>query len=298
MYYLLSIIIGVVIASLVFFNGQLNVHYGLYIATVIIHVVGLVTITIVMLVRKKKFTIPKHLPWIVYTGGILGVATTLFNNIAFGKISVSAILALSLLGQSVTSIIIDQFGLFHSNKIQLRPVKFIGIAVVMVGIVIMIVPMNAIAVIPIIVSLATGYTCVVSRTTNAELAQASSLEQSTFLNYVLGLICSILVLVISGHVGDLGQVTISANLPIYLGGMLGALAIFLQNATVKGISSFYMTLFLFVGQTTTGILLDSFLEGAVSWKLVSGAVCVAVGLVFNLYMDQRQGVRTIKKSIK
>ncbi len=63
-------------------------------------------------VAEKETLRPKVRPsFKYYIGGAVGAATTLFNNMAFGHISISAILALTLLGQSVTSFCIDSFGL-------------------------------------------------------------------------------------------------------------------------------------------------------------------------------------------
>ena len=55
MYFVISILIGFVIAVMVGMNGQLTITYGLYLATVMIHIVGIVTVFISMLIKKEKF---------------------------------------------------------------------------------------------------------------------------------------------------------------------------------------------------------------------------------------------------
>ncbi len=52
----------------------------------------------------------------MYLGGAIGVLTTLFHNLAFTKISVTSIIALSLFGQTITSLIVDKFGIFGMQK--------------------------------------------------------------------------------------------------------------------------------------------------------------------------------------
>jgi transporter family-2 protein len=100
MYYFAFLLIGILVAVMIAVNGGLTTFYGVYSATVIIHIVGLILIGTIIGVRREK-PFAKRLPWYLYIGGVLGVATTASVNFAFGKISLSAILALGLFGQSV-----------------------------------------------------------------------------------------------------------------------------------------------------------------------------------------------------
>ena len=134
MYYLLSLLTGILVAIMITVNGGLTTLYGVYSATVIIHVVGLLLIGGVILLRKEK-PFRKGLPWYLYIGGVIGVASTVFTNYAFGKISVSAILALSLFGSSVMGLLVDQFGLFKMRVHRFRPHQLPGLMLVLGGIV-------------------------------------------------------------------------------------------------------------------------------------------------------------------
>lgn len=135
MYYLLSIIAGLLTATMIALNGGLTDFYGTYSATVIIHLIGLIAVVCYMLYKKEKFLPKKKLPWFYFLGGAIGVATTVFNNMAFGVIGASAILALTLLGQSVTALIIDHFGLFGMPVNRFDVKKLFGLFFVLVGIV-------------------------------------------------------------------------------------------------------------------------------------------------------------------
>lgn len=135
MYYLLSVICGALVASMISINGGLTNFYGTYIATVIIHFVGLIFITIYLKLKGEAFLPKERLPFYYFLGGAIGVGTTVFNNIAIGSISISAILALSLLGQSITSIVIDHFGLFGMSAQRFNKKKLIGLTFVLIGII-------------------------------------------------------------------------------------------------------------------------------------------------------------------
>ena len=134
-YYILAMIGGLLITVMVAINGELSAYYSLYIATVIIHVVGLTCVTVMLLIKKVKLKPPKKLPLFLYIGGMIGVLTTLFNNIAYARISVSALLAIGLFGQSLTSLVIDQTGWLGMAKKKFNRKKLIGIGFMVIGIV-------------------------------------------------------------------------------------------------------------------------------------------------------------------
>lgn len=134
MYYALSILTGILVAITIVQNGALNARYGMYLANVIIHMTGLIIVTLAALNKRQKLLPDRGTPARYYLGGVIGVSTVMFSNIAFTRISVSAILALCLLGQSITSIIIDQFGLFGMQKVGFNRKKLIGIAFIVLGI--------------------------------------------------------------------------------------------------------------------------------------------------------------------
>ena len=142
--------------------------------------------------------------------------------------------------------------------------------------------------IAIMISLLAGVTNVLSRTMNAELAIHTSLRKSTFMNFLVGLIVAILVLLAVDGGPTLSLPEGTAIQPwIYTGGLIGVAVVMISNATVSKISSFSMTLLVFVGQVFTGILLDMLISGVFSWKTLVGGLCVAAGLTINVIIDKK-----------
>ena len=137
MYNLLSIIIGAFIAIMIPLNGILSEMTGNYTSSVMIHSVGLVAIVIVLLVSKSKLHMQKGIPLYLYSAGAIGVFTVLFSNISFTALGVSITIALSLLGQSVSSIIIDHFGLLGMKVVKFEKKKMFGLLLISSGIVVM-----------------------------------------------------------------------------------------------------------------------------------------------------------------
>ena len=287
MFYILSLLMGILISVMIAINGGLTTYYGVYSATVIIHIVGLILISAVVLFKRERF-FPGRFAWFLYLGGAIGVLTTVFNNLSFGRISVSAILALGLFGQSIAGLAIDQYGFFGMQKHPFSKEKLIGLALILGGIAYMITDFEIIAV---VVSFIAGVNIVLSRTLNAKLSDLTSVRVSTFYNYFIGLIVSLLVFTLLGR-GEiiLAEFALSPNWYIYFGGVLGVCVVLLGNIVVVKISAFYLTLLIFIGQVFSGVLIDVVITQALSTRNLIGGVLVAAGLSVNLILDKRHRI--------
>ena len=137
MYKFLSVTAGVLVSVMILFNGMLSGKIGNNAATVVIHIVGLLCIIFVLIITKTKLKAGKNIPIYLYSAGAIGVFTVLFTNISFAHLGASITCALSLLGQSICSIIIDHFGLLGANVIKFKKEKLIGLVLISIGIVVM-----------------------------------------------------------------------------------------------------------------------------------------------------------------
>jgi len=288
MYYLLSILTGILIAAAVAMNGGLTNVYGLYSASVFIHLSGLLLISIMHGVKKLNPFAGGRVPLYLYLGGVIGVLTVVFTNLSFGKISVSAILALGLLGQCIASLIVDQFGLFGMPRHSFAVSKLIGIALASAGIVVMILPFGIGSALAVILSLTSGFTIVFARTINAKLALKKGIMQSTFFNYFTGFAVSAVLLAAAGLSEPLFTGSAAGgNVWIYAGGAVGVVYIMLSNLTVSKIPSFYMTLLLFAGQVFAGIVIDIIISKTFSIQNLAGGLLVTAGLFLNVLLEKR-----------
>ena len=134
---LISAFIGALISLMIMINGSLSAAVGNYKSSIIIHIVGLISIILVLLVSKEKLIIKKGLPLYLYSAGAIGVFTVLFNNLSFQALGVSLTLALGLLGESLASILIDHYGLLGMKSIKYHSKKFIGLIFIILGIAVM-----------------------------------------------------------------------------------------------------------------------------------------------------------------
>lgn len=132
-----SVFIGALISIMIMINGTLANILGNYTSTIIIHIIGLITVMIILFISKARFKVDKTIPIYLYSAGAIGVFTVLFNNLSFSVLGVSLTLALGLLGQSITSILIDHFGLLGMKAVKFKKKKFIGLTLIILGISVM-----------------------------------------------------------------------------------------------------------------------------------------------------------------
>ena len=132
-----SAFVGTLIALMIIFNGTLANATGNFTASVIIHITGLFSVIIVLFISKSKFIIKKGIPLYLYSAGAIGVFTVLFTNLSFSALGISITLSLGLLGQTLSSIIIDHFGLLGMKVIKFQKKKTFGLILIIFGIFIM-----------------------------------------------------------------------------------------------------------------------------------------------------------------
>ena len=137
MNYFISIFTGIVLAIMISLNGGLGIISGNYASSVIIHFVGLIGIIFVLIFTKSKIKNLKGIPFYMFTGGLIGILTVLFTNIGFMGLGVSLTVSLSLLGQLVTSLVIDHFGYFNMTVVEFDKKKILGLIVIIAGIYVM-----------------------------------------------------------------------------------------------------------------------------------------------------------------
>ena len=137
MYNILALAIGALISIMLAFNGGLQGVVGLTYSLIIIHTVGLITIFIIMLIKREKIIISEKLPIYMFFGGAIGVALTLVNMVTISEIGVALTTSIAVFAQLIFSSFIDHYGLFGMNKYKFNKKKLIGFSIVLVGLVIM-----------------------------------------------------------------------------------------------------------------------------------------------------------------
>lgn len=146
----------------------------------------------------------------------------------------------------------------------------------------------------IIVALLGGSSIVISRIFSARLGAEIGLVESSFFNYFFGLTGSILLGLSTGEIFQIASGISTGSIPLwaYLGGLIGLCVVLLSNALTPKMSNLYMTLFVFLGQLGSGLVLDFMRLGQLPIGKIIGGLLVLSGLCYNLYLDQKTSVKT------
>lgn len=134
---LVTALIGLVVAVMVFCNGVLTEHTSLYFSNALIHGVGLITAIIIIIVGKHRLKDLQAAPLILYTGGLVGVVTVLLTNFSYTYLGVSLTLALGQVGQFLISLVVDHYGWFGLTRIPFNKKKIVGLVIIGLGLIVM-----------------------------------------------------------------------------------------------------------------------------------------------------------------
>ena len=69
--FVLATLCGIIVTTMNVFNGQLSDYTGVYLSTVIIHLVGLVTFLIIMKIKIRKFVLKNKFLYICIVEDVL-----------------------------------------------------------------------------------------------------------------------------------------------------------------------------------------------------------------------------------
>ena len=136
----------------------------------------------------------------------------------------------------------------------------------------------------ILISIASGAIVVISRILNTRLSEKVGLIESSFFNYFTGLFSSLILFTI---VKDRVIFSQFYNIPFwaYLGGVLGIAVVILSSVVTPKMSTFYITLIIFIGQLFTGIIIDCITTKTIPFAKIIGGLLVVAGLAYNLHVD-------------
>ena len=120
MYFLFLILAGVLQGVMISLNGQLGNHFSLFGVCFFVHAIAAVLLILyIKCVHKKKLSF-HGLPKYVYTVGFMGVFIVAASSWCTLRIGATAVLSLSVIGQMVSSALVDHYGWFGAEKKPFR----------------------------------------------------------------------------------------------------------------------------------------------------------------------------------
>ena len=119
------------------FNTKLSEKIGLWETTVLVQGIALIcSIIISLFIRNGNYADLKNTNKYYLLGGVLGVVITYTVVKSVSLMGATLGIGIILVAQLLAAAIIDAFGLFGTDKIKFTLNNFIGIAIMIVGIII------------------------------------------------------------------------------------------------------------------------------------------------------------------
>jgi len=139
LYLLVAVAAGVMLPIQFGINAQLSHWVGSPIrAAFVSFLVGTIALLVVAaFVRKPLPSLARlgDVPWWVWTGGLLGAFYVTGSILAAPRLGAVTLAAAVILGQTVTSVLADQFGWVGFSEHHASPGRVVGVALVVAGVV-------------------------------------------------------------------------------------------------------------------------------------------------------------------
>jgi transporter family-2 protein len=286
-YAALAPLIGAVITIMNDLNSRFSELAGVLLATVVIHVVGLVVVSVILLVKPEKAE-RERIPFPYYLGGFVGVWTVFSSMYAFANLGASLAVALGLLGQTLFSLAVDATGFMGRKKYPLSARSLPGILLAMAGVAVMAGNWRSDAP-AMLVGLASGALPGLTFIINSELGRRKGIFRSTRINYIAGLSTILLVIAVMhppagsvpAAIKAIGAAGIAGPFLVLGGGITGVVVVAGVNLVFPRIPAFSATLLMFAGQAMTGVIIDAVATGAFDARKIIGTLILLAGLGMN-----------------
>ncbi|MBC5815090.1 MAG: DMT family transporter [Candidatus Eremiobacteraeota bacterium] len=138
-YLLLAILAGAGLPVQLGMNNQLRIMTGSPMSAAFISfLVGALTLGVYVVLLRQPLPSPLQIataPWWVWLGGVVGVIYIVVAIVVAPKIGPAVLFSLVVAGQMLNSLIIDQFGLFGFEVHHISPLRVLGVALLVGGVV-------------------------------------------------------------------------------------------------------------------------------------------------------------------
>lgn len=308
---MLAIFLGISIGGLIPTQTAINARLRQYVISPFVSSFISFTVGTLFLLTLSIFTGSQILltgeqmetiPWWAYLGGVLGTIALTANILLFPILGSVQTVIIPIIGQIVTSVIIDHFGLFGAAKEPLTVISCVGILLLVIGVV-------SVIVIPNYINR--------SKLPNIE----NKTVQNKWMWQLLGLITGIAIalqVAVNGQLGVHLQSSIHAGLiscaggasillitilcqrsyknimlltkektPLYtyIGGILGASYIFINASLVPQIGAGTVVVLVLLGQILVSLCIEHFgLFGAYVQRISNIKIIGVVLMVIGIYL--------------
>ncbi len=135
--FIYAIISGISMSLQGVFNTRLGEKIGTWETNTLVQLTGLiVTLIVTVFIGKGDFKALSGANKIYLLGGAIGVVIIFTVMMSIGSLGTTCAIGIILVSQLVTAALIDYFGLFGSEKVNFTLKEFIGVAIMIIGIIV------------------------------------------------------------------------------------------------------------------------------------------------------------------
>lgn len=208
--YILGIIAGAASTAQASVNSKIRESFrSLYVVTLLSFIISIIAMALIVLVTEGDLYIPVKTiasqPFWIWLGGSCGTAIIILNIVCLPKLGSARNVMIICFGQTLTGLVIDNFGMFGSPLVPMTLIRTAGAAVVLAGVALV----NGIrketidtaqsgsggsVILYVILALMCGFACASQIAINGTLnLYAGSAGKATLISMAVGLITTLLV---------------------------------------------------------------------------------------------------------
>jgi transporter family-2 protein len=139
LYLLLGVLAGAGVAAQAVINARLRIILGAPLwAAAVQFTVGLALILLAAIGSRQASPLTEGLaraPWWVWIGGVFGAIFIVVSIVLTPRLGAALMLAAVIVGQLSAALVIDHYGLFGATVIRMSPVRILGAALLVLGVV-------------------------------------------------------------------------------------------------------------------------------------------------------------------
>lgn len=303
----LAIVIGIGLANQTAINSQLRKFVGSpFLATMVSFVIGAIFLAVINLISGSPLTVPFHLfvtePVWLWLGGVCGVIGLTVNVLLFSKLGSVQTSVMPILGMIIMSMIIDNFGWFHSMKHSFGLNRIIGVLFVLLGVFLAVVVQSVITSRPVmegqvkkkqgvliwqIIGILAGMLMAVQTAINGQLGRVlGSSFHAAFISFFVGALILIIVVGIKERSFANIKEPIAQAAPwwVWIGGFIGGLYVMINIYLVGQIGTGQTVVLALFGQITGSLLVEQFgllksIKNRITLVQVIGLLIMLAGVV-------------------
>lgn len=132
-----AIVSGISMSLQGVFNTRLGEKIGTWETNVLVQLIGLIlTVIITAFAGKGNFKELNNANKLYLLGGVLGVVIIFTVMMSIGSLGTTYAIGVILISQIIAAAIIDYFGLFGTEKLNFTLKDFLGVAIMIIGIIV------------------------------------------------------------------------------------------------------------------------------------------------------------------